>query len=199
LSVPAARIRLVVGLGNPGSRYERTRHNVGFRAVDRWVDGAGASWEASPVGEGEAARLVLEDGEAVWAAKPHTFMNLSGDMVQPLAHYYRIASEEILVVSDDMELPLGKLRIRPKGSAGGQNGLRSILERLGTQQIPRLRLGVGPRPEGMDAAAFVLSRFGKGDAGSVERMIERASEAIAAVCRDGVERSMNSFNGSEPA
>jgi PTH1 family peptidyl-tRNA hydrolase len=141
----------------------------------------------------------LEDGEAVWAAKPHTFMNLSGDMVQPLARYYRIASEEILVVSDDMELPLGKLRIRLKGSAGGQNGLRSILERLGTQQIPRLRLGVGPRPEGMDAAAFVLSRFGQGDAGAVERMIERASEAIAAVCRDGVERSMNAFNGSEPA
>lgn len=197
--MPTAGIRLVVGLGNPGSRYEGTRHNVGFRAVDRWVGGAGASWEASPVGKGETARVPLPDGGTIWAAKPHTYMNLSGDMVQPLARYYRIEPGAVLIVSDDMELPLGRLRIRKKGSAGGQNGMKSILERLGTQEIPRLRLGVGPRPEGTDAASFVLGKFPKSDGDAVEAMIERAAEAIASVCAEGVERSMNRFNASEPA
>jgi PTH1 family peptidyl-tRNA hydrolase len=189
---------LVVGLGNPGSRYERTRHNVGFRAVDRWVDGAGASWESAPVGKGEAATVALGGG-TIRVAKPHTFMNLSGDMVQPLARYFRIEPESVLVVSDDMELPLGKLRIRGKGSAGGQNGLKSILERFGTKEVPRLRLGVGPKPQGADAASFVLGRFRPEESDAVDGMIERAVDAIAVVCAEGVEPAMNRFNGGEPA
>ncbi len=196
--MPAASIRLVVGLGNPGARYECTRHNVGFRAVDHWVDGAGASWERAPVGKGEAAKASLPDGD-VRVVKPHTFMNLSGDMVQPVAHYYRIEAGQILVVSDDLDLPLGKLRIRLKGSAGGQNGLKSVLERLGTKDVPRLRMGIGPRSPGVDAASFVLGKFRSEDKDAVEAMILRASEAIDMICRDGIERAMNVFNAEEPA
>ena len=198
MPVPAASIRLVVGLGNPGARYERTRHNVGFRAVDRWVDGAGASWEGAPVGKGEASKVSRPDGD-IRVVKPHTYMNLSGDMVQPVARYFRIEPSAVLVVSDDMDLPLGKLRIRLKGSAGGQNGLKSVLERFGTKEVPRLRLGVGPRPQNVDAASFVLGKFRGEEVDAVEEMIIRASEAIEAICKDGVQTAMNKFNAGEPA
>jgi len=192
--VPPEGIRLVVGLGNPGPRYARTRHNVGFRAVDAFVEEAGGTWSRSPVGEGLAAKFTL-DGSDLWAAKPHTFMNESGGMVGPLARYFRIPGSSVLVVSDDMDLLLGRIRIRAKGSSGGQRGLDSILSNLGTQSVPRLRLGIGPRPPGCDAAGFVLGRFPEEEREDVGRMLSRAGDAIRAVCRDGVLEAMNAFNG----
>ncbi|MFA5138045.1 MAG: aminoacyl-tRNA hydrolase [Elusimicrobiota bacterium] len=189
-------IRLVVGLGNPGEAYQGTRHNVGFRAVDGFVESAGGAWKRSPVGRGLTSRLAFPD-RVVTAAKPHTFMNLSGEMVSGLARYHGVGPGEILVVCDDFSLPLGRLRIRQRGSAGGQNGLESVIDRLGTQEVPRLRLGIGPVPPGQDSAAFVLSRFPAAERKEVDSMVERAAGAIRAVLEDGLEPAMNAFNPSE--
>jgi PTH1 family peptidyl-tRNA hydrolase len=189
-------IRLVVGLGNPGEGYAGTRHNVGFRAVEDFVKWAGGSWKRSPVGRGLTSRLTLPD-RVVTAVKPHTYMNLSGEMVSGLARYHGVGPGEILVVCDDFSLPLGRLRIRQRGSAGGQNGLQSVIERLGTQEVARLRLGIGPVPPGWDPADFVLSRFPAAERKEVAAMVERAVGAIRAVLEKGLEQAMNAFNPSE--
>lgn len=188
-------IRLVVGLGNPGERYARTRHNVGFEAVDLFVGRLGASWEVSPVGDGRLAR-VSAAGAEIWVAKPDTYMNASGEMIAPLARYYRIEPAQVLIVSDDLDLPLGRLRLRAAGSSGGQKGLDSVLTRMGTREVPRLRLGVGPRPAHIEAAAFVLARFGKDEAPAAERMIIRACDALSLVCEKGVSTAMNAVNAA---
>lgn len=190
-------VSLIVGLGNPGDRYAGTRHNVGFQTADRLLQGAGGRWEAAPVGEGLAAKAAL-GGRSVWLAKPHTYMNESGRMAAALARYFKIAPADVLVVSDDMDLPLGRLRIRLKGSSGGQRGLDSVLTHLQTTDVPRLRLGVGPRPPNMDAAAFVLSRFKASEAEAVDRMVARAAEAAEACAARGVEAAMNVFNAAGP-
>ncbi|MBI2361933.1 MAG: aminoacyl-tRNA hydrolase [Elusimicrobia bacterium] len=187
---------LVVGLGNPGERYAPTRHNVGFQTADRLLERAGGRWEPAPVGDGLAAKVEVA-GRKVWLAQPHTYMNESGRMAAALARYYKIPPEAVLVVSDDIDLPLGRLRIRLKGSSGGQRGLDSVLSHLGTLEVPRLRLGVGPRPAGMDAAGFVLSRFRAEEAGAVSAMVERAADAAEACVSRGVEPAMNDFNKAE--
>lgn len=188
-------VSLIVGLGNPGDRYAGTRHNVGFRTADRLLEGAGGRWEAAPAGEGMAAKVALA-GRAVWLSKPMTYMNESGRAAAALARFFKIPPPEVLVVSDDIDLPLGRLRIRLKGSSGGQRGLESVLSCLGTTDVPRLRLGVGPRPSGMDAAAFVLSRFKADEAGAVDAMVGRAAEAAEACVAKGVEAAMNAFNAA---
>lgn len=192
-----SEVRLVVGLGNPGPEYVGTRHNVGFLTADRFVGECEASWGPSPVGDGLAARVRLDDGPDLWAAKPHTYMNESGTMVAPLARYFKIPPGAVLVVSDDMDLPLGRIRVRAKGSSGGQRGLDSILRHLGSTEVPRIRLGVGPRPERMEAADFVLGRFRPEEREAAERLIERGAEAVRTVLRDGVAAAMNAFNGGE--
>lgn len=189
-------IRLVVGLGNPGERYAGTRHNVGFLAVDRFVEACGQEWGPPPRGDGQEARVRLADDIDVRVAKPHTFMNASGDMVQPLAQYWKIPAASVLVVADDFNLPLGTIRIRQKGSAGGQKGLESILRRFGTQDVPRIRLGIGPVPAGYDPADFVLGRFSRQETEKWEDMTERAAEAIRDCCEKGLRSAMNAFNGS---
>ncbi|MFH1726401.1 MAG: aminoacyl-tRNA hydrolase [Elusimicrobiota bacterium] len=190
----AGGVRLVVGLGNPGSRYAGTRHNVGFRAVDRFVEEAEGGWSAAPLGKGLAAKVRLAAGRSLWAAKPHTFMNVSGSMVAPLARYFKIEGGEVLVVSDDFELPLGRIRIRVRGSCGGQKGLESILSCFGTLEVPRLRLGVGPRPPQVPGADFVLGRFRAEEAEPLDEMLKRASAAIRVVCEEGLEAAMNAYN-----
>lgn len=191
-------VSLIVGLGNPGDRYAGTRHNVGFQTADRLLSGAGGRWEPAPVGEGLAAKAAL-GGRNVWLAKPHTYMNESGRMAAALARYFKIPPADVLVVSDDIDLPLGRLRIRLKGSSGGQRGLESVLVHLGSTDVPRLRLGVGPRPANMDAAAFVLSRFGASEGADVEAMVARAAAASEACVLKGVEAAMNDFNAAGPA
>lgn len=190
-------IRLVVGLGNPGPRYEGTRHNVGFAAVDLFAAAdARASWSSAPAGEGVLARVDLGEGRRLWAAKPHTFMNASGTMVAALARYLKVRPQELLVVSDDFSLPLGRVRLRLRGSSGGQKGLGSILESLGSQEVPRLRLGIGPVPERVDPAAFVLGRFAPAEREEAGLMAARAAEAIHAACVDGLEAAMNRYNAA---
>ena len=195
-------VSLIVGLGNPGDRYAGTRHNVGFQTADRLLQGAGGRegagpprWEASPVGEGLAAKVKV-GGRTLWLAKPHTYMNESGRMAAALARYFKISPADVLVVSDDIDLPLGRLRIRLKGSSGGQRGLESVIEHLGTTDIPRLRLGVGPKLGNMDAAAFVLSRFRASETDAVDAMVGRAAEAAEACAAKGVEAAMNLFNAA---
>lgn len=188
-------IRLVVGLGNPGPRYEGTRHNVGFAAVDLFAAAdAGASWSAAPAGDGLVARVELGEGLRLWAAKPQTFMNASGAMVAALARYLKVRPQELLVVSDDFSLPLGRVRLRMRGSSGGQKGLASILESLGSQEVPRLRLGIGPVPARVDPADFVLGRFAPSEREAAESMAGRAAEAIRAACLEGLEAAMNRYN-----
>lgn len=193
-----AAIQLVVGLGNPGERYAGTRHNVGFLAVERLAQECGAAWEDSPVGEGETARLDLA-GTRILAAKPGTYMNASGTMVGALARYFKIAAEAVLVVSDDFSLPLGRIRVRPSGSAGGQKGLDSILTHLGTAQVPRVRLGIGPVPAGADPAAFVLGRFRPDEREAAGRLVERAAAAARGCVERGIPAAMNEYNAAEAA
>ena len=182
-------LKLVVGLGNPGPEYEKTRHNVGFRLADRLVGEAGSSWR-----DFKGLGVVAKTSDSIWVAKPMTYMNLSGEFVKQFAAYHNIAVSEILVVYDEMALPLGKLRLRVKGSAGGQKGMLSIIQQFGTDEVSRLRVGIGPQPEKMDASDFVLGRFTKAEEEALEKSLERAVEAVD-VARDlGVVEAMNRYN-----
>ena len=177
---------LVVGLGNPGPRYAETRHNLGFWVVDRV--GAGADWRR----RGNALVARWRSG---WLMKPTTYMNNSGEAVAPFVRYYKIAPENVLVVHDDMDLPLGRLRLRRGGSSGGQKGVQSIIEHLGTANFDRLRLGIGRPPAGWDAASWVLSRFDEQEREVAERVADAAVEAVEVWQSEGLERAQQRFNG----
>ena len=186
---------MLVGLGNPGTKYERSRHNVGFRAIDLLCSTRRC----------RADRLRLKaltgfcelGGQKVLLVKPMTYMNLSGQAVRPLADYYKIPPEHILVIFDDVSLPVGKLRVRPDGSAGGHNGAKSLIAELGTQDFPRIRVGVGEKPHpDYDLADWVLSSFSAQEEKQLAPVLERAVEAAAAVIEDGVRQAMNRFNGN---
>lgn len=181
-------LKLVVGLGNPGPEYERTRHNVGFRLADRLVGEADSFWKDFK-GLGVAAKW----GD-VWVGKPMTYMNESGQFVRAFAGYHNVPVSEMLVVYDELALPLGKLRLRKKGSAGGQKGMLSILRHLGTEEVPRLRLGIGPQPERMDSADFVLSRFKPAEEKDLEAALALAEEAVRLVRDEGLDAAMNRYN-----
>ena len=181
-------LKLVVGLGNPGSEYEKTRHNVGFRLADRLVGGADSFWKDFK-GLGAAAKR----GD-LWVAKPMTFMNLSGEFVKQFAAYHNVAIPEILIVYDELALPLGKIRLRKKGSAGGQKGMLSILQHFGTEEVPRLRVGIGPQPEKMDSSAFVLGKFSKTEEAGLDAALDLAMEAVDVVCKDDIDTAMNRYN-----
>lgn len=188
-----ADLYLIIGLGNPGARYENTRHNIGFRAVERFAARHGLSFGKIEHKAQTASGTSL--GQRVLLAKPQTFMNVSGDSVQPLASFYKVPPERMIVVADDLDLPLGTVRLRKSGSSGGQNGLKSILQRLGTQDIPRVRLGIGRPPGRMDPADYVLSAW-KGDEAIIAvEMQDRAVAAIETWLRDGIELAMSRFNG----
>ena len=185
---------LIVGLGNPGRDYRDTRHNVGFMAVDRFCEMQGAR-----LGKVKFQAIIgeMRIGTAkVILAKPQTFMNLSGNAVASIVRFYKIPLEQILVIHDDLDLPFGTLRLRPGGGAGGQKGLKSTIDRLGTQQFPRMRIGIGRPPGQMDAAAYVLQKFGSADQVELDFILRRAVEAIEAFVRDGLDSAMNQFNGA---
>jgi PTH1 family peptidyl-tRNA hydrolase len=186
-------MKLVVGLGNPGREYEKTRHNLGFLLIDKLFQKAGGHRFRDEAGA-KLAEVTLA-GERVLLVKPQTFMNLSGNAVRPLLEKYADAAlENLLVVCDDVALPFGMIRVRPAGSAGGQNGLQSIIDRLGSQKFARLRLGIKPEHQVSGLKDFVLSQIPKRDVEELERVLERAAEAVEVIIRDGVERAMQLFN-----
>jgi PTH1 family peptidyl-tRNA hydrolase len=184
--------KLVVGLGNPGSKYEGTRHNVGFEVVERLARGGpGASFTRKFDGLLAEAEI---DFRRVLLLKPETFMNLSGRSVRQAVAFYKLDLADILVVCDDLTLPLGKLRLRRGGSDGGQKGLRDISAQLGTQDFARLRVGIG-EPGPIDAADFVLTRFRPAERTIVEDALIAATQAVAVWVTQGIEAAMNRFNG----
>lgn len=185
-------MKLIAGLGNPGAEYRGTRHNVGFEVVDRLASRHGGGWEAAKV-DGVIARIRL-GAEAVMLLKPLTYMNLSGDAVQGLAHYFRIDTPDLLIVADDVHLPLGRLRARTSGTEGGHNGLRSVILRLGTMDFPRLRVGVGRGDSRRELADHVLSRFDADEIPGIEAAIARAADAAETFVTDGIDVVMNRFN-----
>ncbi len=187
-------MKLVVGLGNPGSQYSGTRHNVGFdviaELVRRWQPG-----KSQVKFQAEIWEAFTSSGK-VLLASPMTFMNRSGEAVQQIVGFWQIASDDVIVACDDMNLPLGTLRWRAGGSSGGQKGLADILLRLGTEQIPRLRLGVGRPPGQMDAAAWVLARFRSEERNEAEIMTKLAADSVETWAAEGLVAAMNKYNGT---
>ena len=187
-------MKLIVGLGNPGTEYAGTRHNVGFEVIDLLAKRHGIAVSKrnfkAVYGEGTIAN------ERVILARPMTYMNLSGEAVGALARFYKIQTADIILISDDIALPTGKLRLRLKGSPGGHNGLDNIFRLLGTQEIPRVRVGVGAANPG-DMRGHVLSKFRKEDADIIAEAQERAADAMEAALREGFETAMNRFNLSD--
>lgn len=185
-------MKLIVGLGNPGRRYRLTRHNVGWEVIARLSARTGIPVDQedgfSQVGRGsiEGTRVIL--------ARPQTYMNVSGEAVRELRRRHRLRPQDILVVVDDLDLPLGRLRLRASGSDGGHNGLKSIIDALGTTDFPRLRIGISRPPEGVDPADHVLTRFSAEEQPVIDAALDRAAEAAAAFVTGGVERAMNRFN-----
>ncbi len=186
-----SRIRLVAGLGNPGSEYVGTRHNIGFAALDYFareenlVFERQAKWNAAIA---KAANYIL--------MKPLTFMNRSGEALATVANFFKIPADSALVVLDDFALPLGRLRLRARGGPGGHNGLESIIVNLSTEEIPRLRMGIGAAPES-GSVDYVLSRFFEEERERVAAMVERAADAIKCAIDNGIVSTMNTFNKSE--
>jgi PTH1 family peptidyl-tRNA hydrolase len=191
-AVALATLKLVVGLGNPGSKYQGTRHNLGFEVVDRLAQG-GARPAFTRKFEGQLAEAEI-DFRRVLLLKPETFMNLSGRSVGQAMRFYKLEPADLLVVCDDLSLPLGKLRIRPGGSDGGQKGLRDIAAHLGTEQFSRLRIGLGDR-ENNDAADFVLNRFRSAERPIIDDALILATQAVAVWVTLGLDVAMNRFNG----
>ena len=184
--------KLVVGLGNPGSKYDGTRHNIGFQVVDRLAQGGTVARFARKF-EGQLAETEI-DFQRVLLLKPETFMNLSGRSVRQALQFYKLEAADLLVVCDDLNLPLGKLRLRPGGSDGGQKGLRDIANQLGTEEFARLRLGLGDRGP-IDAADFVLTRFRAAEQPIINDALIAATQAVAVWVSQGTAAAMNRFNG----
>ena len=188
-------MKLIVGLGNPGRSYHGTRHNVGFAVADQLARRHEVDFEH---GRSNALTARIGTGaSAVLIVKPLTMMNLSGDAVGGLAHFYKIDPSDIIAVADDVNLPLGRLRLRGSGSAGGHNGFRSIIACLGSELFPRLRVGVGRGDPRRDLADHVLARFDPDEAGEVERAIARAADAVDTFIAEGIEAAMNRFNRAD--
>ena len=185
---------LVVGLGNPGDQYENTRHNAGFRVVDELADRG--DFPVQRLKFHALTNTAVIGGQGVLVMKPVTYMNLSGEAVGEAARFYKLPPDHVLVISDDVDLPLGKLRLRKGGSAGGHNGLKSIIQHLGTDQFPRVKIGVGAKPHpDYDMADWVLSKFAGEDLKTITEAVKKAADAVECYIEDGPDRAMNRFNG----
>jgi peptidyl-tRNA hydrolase, PTH1 family len=186
-------MKLIVGLGNPGREYERTRHNLGFLLIDKLFERSGGH-RFRREADADVAHVDLA-GERVLLVKPLTYMNLSGNAVRPLLEKYGgQEARNLIVACDDVALPFGMIRVRARGSAGGQKGLKSIIERVGTEDFPRLRLGIKPDHAVSNLPDFVLSKLSKRDLEQLEQVLERAALAVETMIRDGVERAQSLFN-----
>ena len=188
---PTSQIRLVAGLGNPGSEYAVTRHNIGFMVTDQLATQFGSTWEKSTKWDA----LLAKCGQ-VFLAKPTSYMNRSGYPLVAIAQFYKIGSSEILVVLDDMALPLGRLRLRASGGSGGHNGLESVIMQFGTEEVPRLRIGIGEAPAA-GSVDYVLSRFFDEEKPIVRSTIDRAVEAVKCAIDNDLVSAMNIFNKTE--
>ena len=185
----------IAGLGNPGEKYDNTRHNAGFLTIDALADRYGIDVREKAhkalIGKG-----VIE-GQKVILAKPQTYMNLSGESIRALVDYYKVTQEELVIIFDDISLEPGQLRIRKKGSAGGHNGIKSIIAHLGTQEFTRIKVGVGEKPPRMDLADYVLGRFAKEEQDTMKEAFETAAKAAVAIMTEGADAAMNQYNGSK--
>ena len=184
---------LIAGLGNPGRQYEKTRHNMGFDTIDELIDRhripQGGIAHKAMYGKGMIA------GEKVLAVKPLTYMNLSGESLRECVNYYKLDPEtKMIVIYDDIDLEPGQIRIRKKGSAGGHNGIKSIIAQLGTQNFYRIKVGVGAKPKGWDLADYVLGRFSSDERIAVDKAIKEAADAVEMILKDGIEAAMNHYN-----
>lgn len=185
-------MKLIVGLGNPDRRYQHTRHNVGWEVIDRLARRLGVAvdqedgWAIAGTGKIGRHRVLL--------AKPQTYVNLSGTAVSHLLRRHRVKLQDLVVIVDDLDLPLGRLRLRPGGSHGGHNGLRSIIDAVGSDAFPRLRVGIGRPPEGVDPADHVLTRFAPAEQVVMDAALERTVDAVETVVREGLPAAMNRFN-----
>jgi PTH1 family peptidyl-tRNA hydrolase len=188
----AARLRLVVGLGNPGERYARTRHNVGFMVADRLAGDTGIAFGREKFGA-VFGRGRLEANEII-LAKPNSFMNRSGPPVRALADFFQIESREVLVIHDDIDLDYGRLKIKEKGGHGGHNGIRSLIDAFGGGDFARLRVGIGRSVDGERVADFVLDRFLSAEAAVLPQIIDRARDAVVTILCKGITVGMNQFN-----
>lgn len=184
---------LIVGLGNPGREYKDNRHNFGFLLVDRLTVRLNA--RMSRVQAKALVGSVNYEGNKIILAKPQTYMNLSGQAIQGLAHFYKLPLENVIVAHDDLDLPFGTIRIRPGGGPGGQKGVASTIERLGSKDFRRLRLGIGRPPGRMDPAAYVLQDFSKADVPLLSEILDHAADAALAFVTEGLNAAMNKFNG----
>ena len=186
---------IIVGLGNPTRQYEGTKHNVGFDTIDYLID----EYQIPSSGTGHKALFGkgMIAGQKVIVAKPMTYMNLSGESIRSILDYYKVDPEtELIVIYDDISLDVGKLRIRAKGSAGGHNGIKNIIAHLGTQEFPRVRIGVGEKPARMDLADYVLGHFPKEEAETMTTAFKDGAAAVVDMMTEGVEAAMNHFNGA---
>jgi PTH1 family peptidyl-tRNA hydrolase len=191
------RRRIIAGLGNPGKQYAHSRHNVGFMVVDRLAEAHGLKFSRMmsraivALGEIEGAKIAL--------VKPQTFMNLSGESVGPITKFYKVTPADLLVVYDELDLPEGQLRMRPKGGAGGHNGMKSIIARVGSPDFPRLRVGLGRPPGRMDPADYVLQSFTAAERSAMDEALDKAVQGIGRWLSDGIDSAMNFVNAPEPA
>ena len=184
---------LIVGLGNPGREYKDNRHNFGFMLIDRLS--VRLNVRLSRVQAKALVGSVNYEGDKLILAKPQTYMNLSGQSIQGLARFYKLPLENMIVAYDDLDLPFGTLRIRPGGGPGGQKGVASAIERLGTKDFRRLRLGIGRPPGRMDPAAYVLQNFAEGDLTLLSEILDHAADAVLTFVSEGLDAAMNKFNG----
>jgi peptidyl-tRNA hydrolase, PTH1 family len=187
-------LHLIVGLGNPGAQYARTRHNVGFVVVEKLAERWHARWSLEKKFDALVARTE-RDGRRVLLCEPQTFMNSSGDAVRALADFYDVAPVRVLVVVDDADLPVGQLRLRPGGSSGGHHGLESIQTQLGTREYPRLRVGIGRRDGAREITGHVLGRFDSTDASLVDKVLIVAADQAETWLTTGIQKAMSQFNG----
>ena len=189
-------MKLIVGLGNPGAKYAGTRHNAGFSVIDELAERYNIKVDISKhkalIGKG------IIKGEKVILAMPQTFMNLSGESVRAIMDFYKLTVEDLIVVYDDIDLDVGKLRIREKGSAGGHNGMKNIILHSGSQEFVRVRVGVGKKPEQMDLADHVLGRFSTEDRKLVDEAIAKAAKAVDIIISQGTDAAMNEYNRKVP-
>lgn len=183
---------IIAGLGNPTREYEATRHNIGFDAITRISDDYGIPLNMKK--HKAICGTGYIEGQKVILAQPQTYMNLSGESIRELSDFYKVPAENIIIIYDDICLDVGQLRVRAKGSAGGHNGIKSIISHLGTQEFPRIRVGVGNKPDGWDLADYVLGRFPKEEQPIVRFALERASKACTDLIVQGMEYTMNQYN-----
>lgn len=183
---------IIAGLGNPGREYENTRHNAGFMVLDALADKLGA--DISERKHKALCGKAVIGGQKVILLKPQTYMNSSGESIRAAADYYKVAPEDILVIYDDISLAPGQLRIRAKGSAGGHNGIKSIIAHLGTQEFPRVKVGIGEKPPRMDLADYVLGHFSEGEKRIMADAVKEAADAVYEIVNVGIEQAMNDHN-----